>query len=181
LDKPISQRLFFALWPEPDLARSIWQATEKLVPRGMGRRLPPQHLHLTLAFLGSISQKQQDCMVRAAAQIQGESFTLALDKAGHFPRPQVVWFGMQFMPPPLQALQKKLVSQLTQDCAYQPEARPYVPHMTLWRKVRQLQLPDTAPSLQWAVNRFVLARSRTLTSGAEYSVIQEWPLTAGQE
>jgi len=181
LDKPVSQRLFFALWPEPEVARTIWQATADLVPKGVGRRLPPQHIHLTLAFLGAIDQERQECMVRAAARIQGEPFTLELDTAGHFPRPQVVWLGAQVLPSALQTLQISLVSRLTQDCAYQPELRPFVPHITLWRKVRQVQLPQTRAPIHWPVSRFVLAQSRTLPSGAEYSILREWPLTGCQE
>lgn len=180
MDKTTSQRLFFALWPEPELANTIWQATTKLVPKGLGRRLPPHHLHLTLAFLGSISQEQQDCMVRAVEQIQSEPFTLVLDKPGHFPRPQVVWCGIQHIPDQLKILQLKLVSKLTQICDYQPESRPFLPHMTLWRKIRQCDLPKSIDLIQWKVNRFVLARSLTMPKGAEYSIVREWPLLSTQ-
>lgn len=178
LDKPVSQRLFFALWPEPPIALAIWQAASALVPKGVGRRLPPEHIHLTLAFLGSIDEHQQQCMTRAAGQIQGNAFTLQLDEAGHFPRPQVVWLGASQLPLPLQTLQVKLVSELTRQCGFVPDARPFVPHITLWRKVRRVSLPETQSSIAWPVSRFVLARSRTLPSGAEYSIVQEWPLAA---
>jgi len=152
-----------------------------LVPNGTGRRLPPEHIHITLAFLGSVDEARQDCMIEAAAGIQGQAFRLELDEAGHFPRPQVVWVGTRHMPPVLQSLQTQLVSELMRQCGYEPEARPFVPHITLWRKVQRVSLPETVGPVSWLVSRFVLARSRTLPTGAEYSIVQEWPLVAAQE
>ncbi|MBI1422954.1 MAG: RNA 2',3'-cyclic phosphodiesterase [Gammaproteobacteria bacterium] len=181
MDKPVSQRLFFALWPAPEVAQTIWRSAASLVPKGVGRRLPPQHIHLTLAFLGTISEQQEQCVCRAAAGVRGEGFTLQFDTAGHFPRPQVVWLGVNQLPLALQTLQTQLVSELTRQCGYEPEPRPFVPHLTLWRKVRRVELPATMPPIAWPVSRFVLARSRTLPTGAEYSIVQEWPLAAVQE
>lgn len=181
LIKPVSQRLFFALWPAPVTAQAIWQAASDLVPSGTGRRLPPEHIHLTLAFLGSIDDAQQDCMTRTAAGVQGQVFTLELDEAGHFPRPQVVWLGARQLPQALRALQSKLVSELMRHCGFEPETRPFVPHITLWRKVRHVRLPEAMEPVSWPVTRFVLARSRSLPGGVEYSIVQEWPLSAGAD
>jgi 2'-5' RNA ligase len=178
LANPVSQRLFFALWPEPETAQAIWRAAATLVPKGVGRRLPPEHIHLTLAFLGSIEDARQDCVIQAAQDIQAEAFTLQLDEAGHFPRPQVVWVGTRQMPSALKTLQTKLVSELMRQCGFEPETRPFVPHITLWRKVRRVDLPESLDSVSWPVSRFVLARSRTLPTGAEYSIVREWPLAA---
>lgn len=177
----MTQRLFFALWPEPETARQIWQAAAELVPRGVGRRLPVEHLHLTLAFLGALDEDAQQCITRAADQVQAEGFNLCLDQAGHFPRPQVVWLGTSQTPPVLQALYMKLVSQLTKQCGYTPEVRPFVPHLTLWRKVKRVELPPLSTPITWPVSRFVLARSRTLPSGAEYAILQSWPLAGEAE
>jgi 2'-5' RNA ligase len=130
-----------------------------------------------LAFLGSVDAARQDCFVQAAERVQGTGFTLQLDEAGHFPRPQVVWLGASQMPAALQSLQANLVSELMRQCGFEPEARPFVPHMTLWRKVRRIRLPENLEPIDWSVSRFVLASSRTLPSGAQYSIVQEWPLS----
>lgn len=157
------------------MAKAIWQATADWIPAG-GRHLSPDQLHITLAFLGSIDAKQQQCMRQAASAVQGQRFTLQLDEAGHFPRPQVVWLGASRVPSALQGLQSKLVSQLIRECGFEPESRPFVPHITAWRKVKRARLPEQIPVLHWPVSRFVLATSRTLPTGAEYSIVQEWPL-----
>jgi len=77
----------------------------------------------------------------------------------------------------LQVLQQELVNQLSQFCDYVPETRPFVPHITLWRKVKRVQLPEAVVPTVWSVPRFVLASSRTLASGAEYRIEQTWPLS----
>lgn len=169
-------RLFFALWPDADTARAIWQVAGALVPKGIGRRLPPEHLHITLAFLGSLKPEQQACMTQAADAISGEPFTLQLDQPGHFPRPQVVWLGAQTVPEALIKLQLLLVERLTEYCAYQPEQRAFLPHLTLWRKVKRVEIPQNMPPIAWNVQRFVLAASQTLPSGAHYSILREWAL-----
>lgn len=169
-------RLFFALWPDAETARQIWQASTGLVPKGMGRRLPPEHLHITLAFLGSISHEQQACMEAAADGISGQPFTLQLDQPGHFPRPQVVWLGTQVVPEALMKLQLLLVERLTKSCGLQPEQRAFIPHLTFWRKVRHVEIPQNMPAITWNVQRFVLAASQSLPTGAQYSIVREWSL-----
>lgn len=169
-------RLFFALWPDAETARQIWQASAGLVPKGMGRRLPPEHLHITLAFLGSISHEQQRCMEQAADGVCGTPFTLQLDQLGHFPRPQVVWLGTHAVPEALIKLQLLLVEQLTKYCGFQPEQRSFVPHLTLLRKVKRVEIPENMQPIVWNVQRFVLASSQTLPTGAEYRIVREWPL-----
>ena len=169
-------RLFFALWPEAALAETIYRATKALVPAHIGRRLPPTHLHLTLAFLGQIHTEQLHCMLPVAEALHAEAFTLQLDEVGHFPKPQVVWLGVTTPPLALQNLQQQLVRNLAQHCGYQPESRAFVAHMTLWRKVKRVDLPMQFAPLDWSVNKFVLAASRTLDTGAEYSILREWSL-----
>ena len=170
-------RLFFALWPDAETARQIWQATATLVPKGVGRRLPPEQIHITLAFLGSLKPEQQTCMEAAASGVSGQAFDLLLDQPGHFPRPQVVWLGASQMPAALANMQQELVRQLTSRCQYQAEQRAFVPHITLWRKVRRVELTENMPPIVWNVQRFVLASSQTLPTGAQYSIVREWPLT----
>ncbi len=169
-------RLFFALWPQAELADTIYHSTHSLVSAHIGRRVAPAQLHLTLAFLGHLSAEQLQCMLPVAEALRAEAFTVQLDAVGHFPKPQVLWLGSTTPALALQNIQQQLVHDLTQHCDYQPESRAFLPHMTLWRKVKQIELPRYFAPLIWPVNKFVLAASRTLTTGAEYSILREWPL-----
>lgn len=176
-----TDRLFFALWPEPDIAQSIYHASAALVPEHRGRRILPEQLHLTLAFLGSIETERLACVKNVADKLTGNTFRLSFDTPGFFPKPQVVWLGMQEIPPALQVLQAHLTLGLQQTCELQLDTRPYVPHLTLWRKVKQVDLPSGISPVMWPVRRFVLAASRTYAEGAHYQILQEWPLKSPQD
>lgn len=180
LAKP-AQRLFFALWPPAETARRIHQHTRGLLPTTVGRRLAADQLHVTLAYLGQQSADQQQCAMDVADRLELVPFTLSLDHAGHFARAGVVWLGANHLPSPLVTLQTQLVSQLKTQCGYQPETRPYRPHVTLWRKVNRF-VPSARPlpPIQWRVCAFVLARSESLDTGVRYSVIRSWPAPTAQ-
>lgn len=158
------------------MAKQLHRHTQGLVPAGSGRRLPVEQLHITLAYLGRQTVSQQQCVMAVADGIQQSPFSLALDHTGHFARARVVWLGMRHIPPALVRLQTELVSQLKNNCDYQPEARPFVPHVTLWRKVSTYTPPEITTLVQWAVRDFVLARSESLATGVRYTVIRSWPL-----
>lgn len=132
-------------------------------------------LHITLAYLGRQSLAQQQCAMAVASEIPVNSFSLTLNVVGHFPRARVVWLGTSHIPAELADLQVKLVNQLKVQCGYQPENRPFVPHVTLRRKVSRFTASESPGSIAWYVNRFVLARSESLTTGVRYSVIRSWP------
>jgi 2'-5' RNA ligase len=172
-----AQRLFFALWPDPQTAGSIARVCADL-GGDQGRRLAAAKLHLTLAFMGTASDEQQACYCGIADAIRGRSFTLQLDQCGHFPRPQVVWLGSSQIPVPLADLQRSLVDKLVSQCGYVAESRPFAPHITVRRKVRRFRVPDAVAPISWPVSEFVLACSRTLNTGAEYSVLRRWSLSA---
>jgi 2'-5' RNA ligase len=63
------------------------------------RRVRPEHLHITLAFLGAVSQERLAEVIaatRAAAATQ-PPFTVTLEGVGRFPEsgaPRVIWMGI---------------------------------------------------------------------------------------
>ena len=64
---------------------------------------------------------------------------------------------------------KRLVSAL-ESCGFEPEQRPYRPHVTLARKVRGR--PETGSALmEWFCDDFCLVES----AGGKYSVLRRWP------
>ena len=134
------------------------------------RRVPPEKMHVTLAFMGNTSADRQRCFEQAADGIKGEPFRLVLDHFGHFPRPQIFWLGPTEYPEVLGMLVKRLVSAL-ETCGFEPEQRPYRPHVTLARKVRGR--PETGSALmEWSCDHFCLVES----VGGNYSVLRRWPL-----
>lgn len=139
------------------------------------KRVSAHNLHITLAFLGPVSQEQRDCYVQVAADIKAQRFTLSLEHIGHWSQPRILWLGPSHQPEALLTLVQNLNVALT-NCGFTPELRPYHAHMTLARKVdRPLPVQHIEP-VEWAVDGFTLVESVTALEGAHYRVLSSWPL-----
>lgn len=171
------RRLFFALWPDAALQRTLYKVGRAVSPQG-GKPMVARNLHITLAFLGTIGADKRQCMEAQADAIQLPPFELMLDQAGFWARPQVVWLGCSVVPEPLQALAARLNGAMAA-CGLTPDSRPYSPHLTVLRKARQEPRQLDINTVHWAVGDFVLVQSLTLPEGAQYQVVRRWPL-AGQ-
>lgn len=169
------QRLFFALWPDDALRQQLQQAGEAVATAGGGKPMAPENLHITLAFIGGVSADKRLCLENMASSLQIQAFTLTLDHAGHWPRPQVIWLGSRETPLPLRELANRLNAGLAA-CGLQAETRPFAAHLTVMRKARRGPLRCEIAPLVWPVSDFVLVESLTLPQGAQYRVVKRWPL-----
>lgn len=150
------RRLFFALWPSPDIRAGI-VARRKRIDGLPGKPVPDRNLHLTLLFLGDQPADRLDRIVAAAQGTEAAGFHLTLDRFGRFARARVAWLGG---PPtdPGRTLVDELKARMTGlDLSF--DDRPWAPHVTLFRKVRdRFTVPDIEP-LDWPVERFDLIES----------------------
>jgi 2'-5' RNA ligase len=164
------QRLFFALWPTEDDRRALARWRDAL-PRSGGRPTAAGDLHLTLAFAGDVDAGTRNCLEQTAARVQGEPFTLRLDRLGLFKR-GLLWTGPTDCPLALSSLAQHLAAVL-RDCGVRPDPRPFHPHITLIRRMVG-RLPGVdPPGLIWQVQAFCLVRSRP---GQGYQVLRTYPL-----
>lgn len=170
-----SERLFFALWPEPQQQHAWADLAESLVPADSGRLLPAQNLHITLLYLGEVGSETRLMLEQKADAIHAKPFELKFERFGHWRKPQVVWWGPKQTPEPLQKLVQSL-RQAAQVCGIEVEQRPYQAHLTLARKVRHAPGRISAEPYEWQVDEFSLVRSTLLPEGAHYEVICRWPL-----
>ena len=149
------------------------------------RWVKPELMHLTLAFLGEVSQDFLESAKPRFVEVaqQHKAFTMQLKGLGAFPSParaRVVWVGMEQGRVEACALQADVVKAL-RSVGYQPERRPFSPHLTIGR----LRDPgDVGRSLatgfeseSFTVGRVVLFRSVLQPAGPVYSVLAEFPLS----
>ena len=182
-------RAFVAV-PLPEPARAAL-AQELARLQRTGARVgwvAPEHLHVTLLFLGSIFGAQVPALAGAldAAAKTGAPFTLALAGLGYFgaPRsPRVLWAGLSDPEGRLAALQGDL-TQRVGALGFPAEQRPFHPHVTLGR-VRPggraawpalLAALETAPSGGYgavAVERVLLMQSHLEAQGVRYTCLHE--------
>jgi 2'-5' RNA ligase len=162
-------RLFFALWPDESVRAGMVSVMDQL-PGDCGRFVRYSNLHITLVFLGSVSEKQEQCILSGARHLKMPPVTLTLGTLGWWQRPQVLWLASQKVPDALVNLADKL-RDVAGQCGIKTDERPFTPHATLARKVRKrVVLPEITP-LQWEVRDFCLVRSDTRAEGPSYQVL----------
>ncbi len=171
-----TRRLFLALWPPPELAHELYALAGKNL-RARGRRVAPENIHLTLAFLGSVDASFRQCAEQAASTLHVAAFTLVLEEIGCWPRTGILWAGTGQTPQPLLTLVQGLFAGLS-GCGYQPEKRPYAAHLTLARKVHRWKENRRIGPLPWDVTQFCLVQSRTQPEGAHYEILRTWELSS---
>ena len=175
------RRLFVALWPDAGLQGKLHALGSELLVGNRGRRIPPENLHLTLAFLGHVNAERQTCLEREVSVIRLPAFTLTLDQVGLWPRNGLLWAGGT--PPAALLALVHGINQGLRACGLEPETRPFQVHLTLARNVRGLHLDrdHAITPLAWKVSQFALVASWTLPTGARYEILKTWRLENGQD
>lgn len=150
----------------------------------------PESIHLTLKFLGETDDgKVQAVAIELEKAARGIGpFNLELEGVGAFPNgraPRVIWAGIKENPE-LARLQQNVEKSLTA-IGFEPEDRPFTPHLTLCRiksaedgRALGKLLSEARPEAKaaFAVSSFAFIKSVLKPSGAEYTPIREYSLTA---
>lgn len=169
-------RVFFALWPSDDVRDAIVSRfSQSPQAAAKARQVVPHNLHVTLHFIGNVTQQQKDCLHQAACSLKADAFTLALDRYGHFYQARVFWLGCNQLPDALKQLHARL-AEVFANCGYTAEKRPYAPHVTLIRKLLKPGLIIPPEPVIWPVHDFVMVESITNQEGVLYRVIERYPL-----
>jgi 2'-5' RNA ligase len=164
---------------------SRWQAEfRKLGPGARWTR--PGGIHLTLKFLGEISDSQVGQVTTALAALGAfKPFAVEIKSFGFFPdarRPRVFWAGVA-APPELAQLAHH-VEEAMAGIGIPSEQRTYSPHLTLarFRETRpQPALRETVEAQAetllglFDVTEFFLYESKLNPKGAEYRKLERFP------
>ncbi len=148
------------------------------------RWVKPSNLHLTLKFLGNVTQEQIEGAKNCLKEVgQGVSFfTLKTSEIGGFPNlnyPKVLWLGFSNPDGQLHKLVEKIEFQL-QKIGFKQESRKFTPHLTIGRVkslkgkkdfIRILHEEKNVSCNDICVTCFKLIKSDLKPSGPEYSVL----------
>lgn len=122
LDLPGAVREAIAAWGEKELA------DPKLRP------VPVENLHVTLAFLGFRAEKEIEAIAAAVAESAGPAPRVELHDPGQRPlRGRAKVFALPVSSPGAEQLQAGLAERLAEGGFYEPEKRPFWPHVTVAR------------------------------------------------
>ncbi|MBE3557996.1 MAG: RNA 2',3'-cyclic phosphodiesterase [Ktedonobacteraceae bacterium] len=158
------------------------------------RWVDPAGIHLTLAFLGELTDEQL-AQAMQAAEITAErsgAFSYRHTQLGIFgsPRqPRVIWMGIEEPSGSLLQLHRTLSRELKLR-GFALEARPFSPHLTLAR-VKNPLLPEELQALQWLlsgkhfdaaspasyqVEHITVMKSELSRAGVRYTPLELYPL-----
>lgn len=132
-------RLFIGISVSEQARRRIHRAFRDIEPLlGRAKPAPWEGYHLTLQFLGEVSEADGEALAGRLrdGRFEAPPFPLMFTGLGRFQKTggDVLWLGVD-QPPPLTGLQGE-VARLTAAAGFVPEARPFSPHLTLARGVR---------------------------------------------
>lgn len=175
MTETLQRRVFFALWPDDQARAALDALAAQGAKRCGGRCVLRENLHLTLAFIGAVSQQQLDLLQQLAAGVVGDAYDLQLDRLGYWSRSRILWAGCS-MPPPAHDRLVAALGGLLAAAGFQLEKRPHLPHMTLVRQAHCRDLPVIDQPVKWHVIGFSLVESSLQPAGATYHTLARWPL-----
>jgi 2'-5' RNA ligase len=188
-------RLFVAVELEAGVRAAAAAAGQDLrarLPREVDARwISEERLHITLQFLGDVSDTDVTSVVAALrAPYATRAFSIEVARLGAFPpsgAPRVFWLGVGPGAPGLAALQEEVASRLA-PLGYARERRPFSPHLTIARvkeaggrtdhaAVRQVLAELPAHAGASLVTGVTLFHSRLSPKGASYEPVLRVPLS----
>lgn len=170
-------RCFIAI----ELPEKIKENLRKInIDENVAKVVKPSDYHLTLKFLGDISESKLERVKKDLSKIRFKPFGLKLDKVGFFPKRgnfiRVMWIGI--MP-------KRKVVKLKEDIddallTLFDREKEFKPHITLGRvktvkdRNKFMEFSNLQINEGFKVNSFKLIKSELTENGAKYEPLEEY-------
>ncbi len=147
------------------------------------RWVAPEAMHVTLKFLGTITDEQRLAVERLLRRVASRepAFQLCLGPVSGFPSlrsPRVVWVGVTEGEQAVVRLAEAL-EQGARELGFKAEERPFSAHVTIGRAQDaspQLSDVEWKPPAPWQAASVALYQSHLSPGGARYEVLTEVPL-----
>ena len=191
-------RLFVAAEPSQDVRKAAASAAKRLRERlqdahaNQGIRwIPDENLHLTVWFLGEVSDARASAVLDALRPpMETPAFDLHVAGFGAFPPsgpPRVLWIGVTRGLEQLARAHDEVGARL-QPWGFPPEGRAYSAHLTIARvkeppsgaaraRLRQAIAHEPADAGECRIEGLTVFRSRTAPTGAAYEPLLRVPLS----
>jgi RNA 2',3'-cyclic 3'-phosphodiesterase len=163
-------RLFFALWPDPDVTRQLTYVARQMNLESRSRRVDPKNYHVTLAFVGEVPASKLAVLQQIGRSVRVRQFTFECDSIEFWREPQIVVAAARATPPGLLDLWTKL-----NEAIGLPWERLRA-HVTLARKITQAPVPKAMSPVVWRATNFSLICSDTGGVESAYTVLDTWSL-----
>lgn len=164
------RRLFIGLWPAPGVIPELMQSVHAAHQECGGRMMRADTLHMTLAFLGHVTQERTDELIQALQSWTVDTGRITLRRIGRFDKPGVVWAGPDpDQPEWLYGVYDRMWDQLVELGWARPD-RPFRPHVSLLRNAGPVQDRACTP-ISWVSGQAVLVASTPQADRSYYQVL----------
>lgn len=150
------------------------------------RWVNPEKIHLTLKFFGNIEESRSEPIFKSIEEPIRNTLPFSLEVRGvgafpHLRNPRVIWMGLVDGREVLVSFQKQIETQL-EKIGFQPEDRPFHPHLTLGRMkssrgkeelVGRMERHKEEEFGDFQVERVILFKSDLKPSGPIYTLLKE--------
>lgn len=180
-----------ALSIEREIGHTVQQRMAKLAERlPPVRWVPPDKMHLTLAFLGDVDERDIPAVCHAVEKSvrTHAPINIHVHGVGAFPnfrRPHTIWVGMSVGKTETIALHESVAASLER-IGFPRERRPFSPHITIGRHKPNGRVSAGFTALEsltnWTVGNTVIESVEVMSSqlsrdhGATYAVLSRHPL-----
>lgn len=176
--RDIRMRLFIAVNFNEPIKQTLTMVINELKCQTMkGNFTRRENLHLTLVFIGEVSEEKVGDIKAAMNRVKAGSFELNLKGIGKFKRRggDIYWIGVE-KDSMLMSINRQLTEQLNQ-LGFNIETREFAPHLTLGREVvvketfNASALAENMPSLAMEVSKISLMKSERINGKLTYTEI----------
>lgn len=186
LDIAGQQKMALESWREkalPEVPRRDALVTQKQKKRSAQDNSPAQpfavptvNLHITLCFLGVISQRQHEALVEEIDELRYQPFDVNLNTTGIWNGPKILFAAPESPPSELMELARG-VRKAARAAKIAVEGKEYKPHVTMVRKAGPtLPLPLFMPDVTCHFSDFHLFESVSTPTGVTYPIRHSWQL-----
>ena len=183
-------RAFIAIELSPDLRKRLAFLEEQLKSSGADVKwVKPDHIHLTLKFLGEIDEKQLGEITKIIQETadKNKRFLIRLASPGAFPNinsPRVIWIEIDKGDLETKEI-AKILEKKTAKVGIPQESRPFSSHITLGRvrsgknceklvkNLENLASNSTQDSPEFLATKITLFKSTLTPGGPIYEALKE--------
>jgi 2'-5' RNA ligase len=186
-------RIFIAINLPPEI-KNVLKKFQNSFSELPAKWVKPENLHITLAFLGYIRDDNLSEIIEITKKValRHKPFFIKIKKICYAPPeikpPRMIWVvgeKNQQLADLKEDLQNSLMRINTPHRLHKEAGRSFVPHITLAR-IRKWEFKQMAPderpeinedlNLKFEVNSIEVMESRLKRAGAEYEILQSFPL-----
>ncbi len=148
-------RCFVAAWPDDGTRAQLARVQDELAAAAPGARpMQPRNFHLTLAFIGEFGDDAARALLPGLATLRDAAPSWSMDTLGWFHRARVAWVGGQASEALADIAARSRA--LLDACGVSYDRKPFVPHVTLYRNVREFSGARSLKPLAWRTERVAL-------------------------